>query len=56
MKPLGAGSFTEYDKNSDSHTWQWDGHFVSNTVYFIRVRNDSHQEIDYDLLIRPKAR
>lgn len=55
MKPLGAGSFTEYSEINNSHTWQWDGHFVSNTVYFIRVRNDSPQEIDYELLIRPKA-
>jgi hypothetical protein len=52
--PLGAGSDLEYHKATDTHTWVWDGHLVSNTIYFIRVRNDSIQEIDYDLFIRRK--
>ncbi len=52
MKPLGVGSFTRHNKVNDTHTWVWDGHLVSNTEYFVRVRNDSPQEIDYDLLIR----
>ncbi len=52
MKPLGVGSFTEYNKDADTHTWVWDGHFVSNTTYFVRVRNGSGQEIDYNLVIR----
>jgi len=54
ITPLGAGSFTKYDEVHDSHTWVWDGHLVSNTIYFVRVRNDSFQEIDYDLMIRPR--
>jgi hypothetical protein len=54
MTPLGAGSFTEYNQASDSHTWVWDGHLVSSTTYFIKVRNGSAQEVDYDLRIRPK--
>jgi len=54
IKPLGAGSFTEYDEAADTHSWVWDGHLVSNTTYFIRVKNDSVQDIDYDLLIRRK--
>lgn len=49
--PLGAGSDLKYDKSSDTHTWVWDGHLISNTTYFIRVRNDSVRAIDYDLLI-----
>jgi hypothetical protein len=52
MKPLGVGSFTGYAEVADTHTWIWDGHLVSNTSYFVRVRNDSAQEIDYDLIIR----
>jgi hypothetical protein len=54
LTPLGVGSFTEYNEALDSHTWVWDGHLVSNTIYFIRVRNNSLQEIDYDLFIRSK--
>jgi hypothetical protein len=54
LTPLGVGSFTEYNEAQDSHTWVWDGHLVSNTIYFIRVRNNSLQEIDYDLFIRSK--
>ncbi len=50
--PLGAGSFTEYDEPTDSHTWIWDGHLVSNTTYFVRVRNDSPLDIDYDLSLQ----
>lgn len=49
--PLGAGSDLDYDKTSDTHTWIWDGHLISNTTYFVRVRNDSSRAIDYDLLI-----
>ncbi len=49
--PLGAGSDLKYDKTSDTHTWVWDGHLISNTTYFMRVRNDSVRAIDYDLLI-----
>jgi hypothetical protein len=52
--PLGAGSDLKYDKSSDTHTWVWDGHLVSNTIYFIRVRNESIQDIDYDLFIKRK--
>lgn len=51
MTPLGVGSYTEYNKTSDSHTWVWDGHLVSNTTYFVRVRNQSALEINYDLSI-----
>jgi hypothetical protein len=54
LTPLGAGSFTEYDEARDSRTWAWDGHLVSNTIYFIRVRNNSPLGIDYDLLVRSK--
>jgi hypothetical protein len=50
--PLGAGSDLEYDKASDTHTWAWNGHLVSNTIYFVRVRNDSGQDIEYDLVIQ----
>ncbi|MBN1220909.1 MAG: hypothetical protein JXM69_18445 [Anaerolineae bacterium] len=52
--PLGAGSDLRYNKVTDTHTWVWDGHLVSNTIYFIRVRNDSVLDIDYDLLIKQK--
>jgi len=52
IKPLGAGSDLEYDKTSDTHTWIWDGHLISNTTYFVRIRNDSTRAIDYDLLIQ----
>jgi hypothetical protein len=54
IKPLGIGSFTTFRQNQNSHTYMWDGHFVSNTIYFIRVKNDSSQQIDYDLIIRRK--
>ncbi|RMF03257.1 MAG: hypothetical protein D6768_06330, partial [Chloroflexi bacterium] len=54
MTPLGVGSFTKYNEAADTHTWLWDGHLVSNTTYFIRIRNDGGQEIDYDLLVRRK--
>ncbi len=52
ITPLGVGSFTEYNETQDTHTWVWDGNLVSNTTYFIRVRNGSPQEVDYDLIIR----
>jgi len=52
ITPLGAGSDAALDKSTNTHTWIWAGHFVSNTIYFIRVRNDSIQDIDYELLIR----
>jgi len=51
IQPLGAGSDFEYDQASDSHTWIWDGHLIANTIYFIRIRNDSPRAIDYDLSI-----
>ncbi|MEW5958115.1 MAG: hypothetical protein AB1801_10350 [Chloroflexota bacterium] len=51
IQPLGAGSDFEYDKAHDMHTWIWDGHLISNTIYFIRIRNDSPRAIDYDLSI-----
>jgi hypothetical protein len=52
--PLGVGSDLRYNKATDTHTWVWDGHLVSNTIYFIRVRNESIQDIDYDLFIKRK--
>ena len=52
IKPLGVGSDLAYNKVTDTHTWVWDGHLVSNTIYFIRLRNGSVSPIDYDLLIR----
>lgn len=52
--PLGVGSFTEYNELLDTHTWIWDGNLVSNTTYFVRIRNGSPQDVDYDLLIRRK--
>jgi hypothetical protein len=52
ITPLGAGSDTSYDRATDTHLWAWDGHLVSNTIYFIRVRNDSSADIDYDLSIQ----
>jgi hypothetical protein len=52
IRPLGAGSDLKYDKDTGAHTWIWDGHFVTNTVYFIRVRNGSPTAIDYDLSIQ----
>jgi hypothetical protein len=51
IQPLGAGSDLEYDKDNDIHTWIWDGHLISNTTYFFRIRNDSPRVIDYDLAI-----
>ena len=52
LGPFGAGSDLEYDKSSDIHTWIWDGHLISNTTYFVRIRNDATRAIDYDLLIQ----
>jgi hypothetical protein len=52
MEPLGVGGFLEYDEEADTQTWLWDGHLVSNTDYFIRIKNGAPQEIDYDLVIR----
>lgn len=54
ISPLGAGSDLNYDKNTGEHTWVWDGHLVSNTTYFMRVRNDSDTPIDYDLFIQQR--
>jgi hypothetical protein len=54
ITPLGAGSDLKYDKASGTHTWVWNGHLVSNTTYFIRVRNDSVADIDYDLFIQQR--
>jgi hypothetical protein len=52
IKSLGAGSDLAYDRATNTHTWVWDGHLVSNTIYFIRLRNNSILDIDYELLIR----
>jgi hypothetical protein len=52
ITPLGAGSVLAYDKATNTRTWIWDGHLVSNTICFIRLRNDSIQDIDYDLFIQ----
>ncbi len=52
--PLGVGMDLEYHKATDTHSFVWDGHLVSNTTYFIRVRNDSITDIDYDLLVKRK--
>lgn len=49
IQPFGAGSDYSYNKDTDTHTWIWDGHLISNTTYFIRVRNDSPRPIDYEL-------
>jgi hypothetical protein len=54
ITPLGAGSDLKYDVKSGAHTWVWNGHLVSNTTYFIRVRNDSVADIDYDLFIQQR--
>jgi len=54
IAPLGVGSFTQYNEAQDTHTWVWDGNLVSNTTYFVRIRNGSPQEVDYDLRIRRK--
>lgn len=51
IQPLGAGSDFEYDKANDIHTWIWDGHLISNTTYFVRIRNGSPRAINYDLSI-----
>ena len=52
ITPLGTGSILAYNKSTDTHTWVWDGHLVSNTIYFVRVRNGSVEALDYDLFIR----
>lgn len=54
IKPLGAGSDFEYDKSTGTHTWIWNGHLASNTTYFVRVRNGSTRDIDYDLFIQQR--
>jgi hypothetical protein len=54
IQPFGAGSKLRYTKSSDTQTWVWEGNFVSNTIYFIRVKNDSSLDINYDLLIKRK--
>jgi hypothetical protein len=54
IRPLGVGSYTTYNEAGDMHTWVWDGHLVSNTIYFIRIKNVSPQEIDYDLVMKQR--
>lgn len=54
IRPLGVGSYTTYNEAADTHTWLWDGHLVSNTIYFIRIKNVSPQEIDYDLVMKQR--
>ncbi len=53
IRPFGVGSDLSYDEESDTHTWVWNGHLISNTTYFLRIRNDSPRAIDYELLIQP---
>jgi len=54
IKPLGAGSDMDYDQDTDTHIWAWDGHLISNTTYFVRIKNESPRAIDYSLLIQQR--
>ncbi len=54
ITPLGVGSRWEYNPDTDTQTFVWDGHLVSQTTYFIRVRNDSSRPINFDLRIQKR--
>ncbi len=52
MTPMGVGDRQIYDPKMNTQLFAWDGFFVSDTTYFVRVRNDSRESIFYDLEIQ----
>ncbi|MFQ5613008.1 MAG: hypothetical protein ACE5H9_12840 [Anaerolineae bacterium] len=52
MTPMGSGLREPYDEASGAQRRTWDGFLVANTIYFIRVRNDSDSAIDFEVDIR----
>ncbi len=52
MTPMGVGSRQEYNPDTNTQLFAWDGYFVSDTTYFLRIRNDSEVSLFYDLDIQ----
>ena len=49
MTPMGVGSRQTYDEKSNTQLFTWDGYLMSDTTYFVRVRNGSTENIFFDL-------
>ncbi len=49
MTPMGIGSRQTYDKDANTQLFTWDGYLMSDTTYFVRVRNDSIENVFFDL-------
>ncbi len=49
MSPMGVGSRQTYNAENNSQLFTWDGYLMSDTTYFVRVRNDSIENIFFDL-------
>jgi hypothetical protein len=52
MTPMGTGLREAYDRDTGIQRRTWDGFLVANTIYFVRVRNDSAADIQFDLEIQ----
>ncbi|MFQ5577598.1 MAG: hypothetical protein ACE5G8_11505 [Anaerolineae bacterium] len=52
MTPMGVGSRDAYQARTNTQLFVWDGQLVSDTTYFLRIRNDSEVGIYYDLDIQ----
>lgn len=49
MTPMGVGSRDTYNPETNTQLFTWDGYLMSDTTYFVRVRNDSVENIFFDL-------
>ena len=49
MQPMGVGARQTYDEDTNTQLFTWDGYLMSDTTYFVRVRNDSIENIFFDL-------
>ncbi len=49
MLPMGVGSRNTYNPDTNTQLFTWDGYLMSDTTYFVRVRNDSVENIFFDL-------
>jgi hypothetical protein len=54
ITPMGVGSREEYDPETNTQEFTWEGKLVSDTTYFLRIRNDSAMDIFYDLDIQER--
>ncbi|HEY86203.1 MAG TPA: hypothetical protein G4N96_13950 [Chloroflexi bacterium] len=54
MEHFGLGSRAEYNKVNNTQEFIWEGPLVSNSTYFLRVRNDSDSGIFYKLDIQKR--